>query len=86
MPTKFLKEADFATARQIDKDGGVTNCWNSKWMEEKISHDFPNLPAVQYKLGDCIKKTDTPGGAWCIWCDCDDTLGLIYGGDGKGKD
>jgi hypothetical protein len=31
-----LNEADSVLTKKIDKDAGVTNCWNFSWLEETV--------------------------------------------------
>ena len=51
---KFLKEADKASVKIIDKN--VKNKWSWKWPEFKLTRDLLKIGPVTYKLGDCFEK------------------------------
>ena len=75
---KFLKEADKATVKEIDKQ--CKNKWSWKWTDEEISRDVPRLGrSVTYKFKDCIDKVDEQGVAFCSWCKDK----ICYGSEGK---
>ena len=33
-----------------------------------LSRDVQKVGKVNYTLGECIKKIDVDGVAWCLWC------------------
>ena len=39
--------------------------WSWKWLDERLE----NIGPIKHKIGDCIKKIDVPGTAWCMWCE-----------------
>ena len=73
---KFLKEQDKGTVRDIDKN--CKNKWAWKWTDEELVLKLKGQD-IPYKLGDCIKKVDVEGSAWCIFCN----ERVNYGGRGK---
>ena len=64
---RFLKEAYKTRAKAIVSS--VRNWWSWKWPDEHLEHSFGNVGLIKYKIGDCIKKNDVPGTAWCMWCE-----------------
>lgn len=49
--------------KEIDKS--VKNKWSWGWCDKMLLVKTIN----QHLVGDCYRKTTTPGGAWCLWCD-----------------
>ena len=64
---RFLKEGDKTAVKAIDSS--VKNRWSWKWPDEILEHSFGNFGPIKYKIGECIKKIDVPGTAWCMWCE-----------------
>ena len=64
---RFLKEGDKTAVKAIDSS--VKNRWSWKWPDEILEHSFGNFGPNKYKIGECIKKIDVPGTAWCMWCE-----------------
>ena len=64
---RFLIEGYKTVAKAIVSS--VKNCWSWKWTDERLEHPLGNVGPIKYKIGDCIKKFDIPGTAWCMWCE-----------------
>ena len=55
-------------------DKSVRNKWSWGWCDKTF---FPNTPD-QHLVGDCFRKLESPGEAWCVWCNDS----IRYGGGG----
>ena len=64
---RFLKEGDKTAVKAIDSS--MKNRWSWKWPDKILEHSFGNFGPIKYKIGECIKKIDVPGTAWCMWCE-----------------
>eukprot|EP00745_Piridium_sociabile_P018945 TRINITY_DN2870_c0_g1_i2.p2 TRINITY_DN2870_c0_g1~~TRINITY_DN2870_c0_g1_i2.p2 ORF type:complete len:102 (-),score=18.69 TRINITY_DN2870_c0_g1_i2:106-411(-) len=67
-----LADNEKALAREIDKSGGVKNCWNFQWLQEKVQINWKEDGKernVEVQLGDTIAKIDKVGKALCSLCD-----------------
>ena len=74
---RFLKEGDKGAVKATD--ASVTNIWSWKWPDEPLQHSFDKIGPVKYTLGECIRKIDVAGIAWCLWCEDK----ISYGSNGK---
>ena len=75
---KFLKEQDKGKVKELE--AAIKNKWSWKWIHQTIvlKGDSANN-SIEYSLGDCVVKIDTPGVAYCLFCN--DKLNC--GGNGK---
>ena len=64
---RFLKEGYKTAAKAIVSS--LKKRWSWKWLDERLEHSFGNVGPIKHKIGDCIKKIDVPGTAWCMWCE-----------------
>ena len=73
---------DHVHAREIDKKDNLKNCWNAKWLDEKVQLSkvtAKGKKTVSVSIGDSFNKIDVPGKALCK--KCGDVVS--YGSNGK---
>jgi len=71
MMFRKLENNEKALAREIDKGGGVKNCWNFTWLEESVHIHYTEdgkKKNIVVQLGEAIAKIDKPGKALCSLC------------------
>ena len=60
-------------------DSSVKNRWSWKWPHKRLELSLGKVEPIKYQIGDCNKKIDVPGTAWCMWYEDK----ISYGNNGK---